>query len=124
MEDIWATTNSKHKIKLGKNSDNNKIIITNYNRDGAKIWFERIDNSDNYTINTNKSFVLEYMRCIYKEANNDSIYDFEMDGKKYIYIAIDPSGGPYINVGAEFDGYKVNRFFDKDNKICVSLTKI
>ena len=81
-----------------------KIIVTDGNRDGAKIWLEHLyDNT--YKLNTDKSFVLEYMRVIFDNVNDDSeIYDFNLNGKKANCNAIDPSGGPFISVGDTFDG--------------------
>lgn len=92
-----------------------KIIITHKNRDGAKIWLEHLyDNT--YKLNTDKSFVLEYMRVIFDNIPDDSlIYDFDLNGKKAKCNAIDPSGGPFISVGEIFENYKVIRIYDKEN---------
>lgn len=101
-----------------------KIIITNRNRDGAKIWLEHLyDNT--YKLNTNKSFVLEYIRIIFDNIPDDSlIYDFNWNGKKANCNAIDPSGGPFISVGEIFDGYKITRIYNKENIGMVIDTEI
>lgn len=92
-----------------------KIIVTDCNRDGAKIWLEHLyDNT--YKLNTDKSFVLEYMRVIFDNVPDDSeIYDFNWNGKKANCNAIDPSGGPFISVGETFDNYKITRIYNKEN---------
>lgn len=97
----------------------NEIIVSERNRDGAKIWFERIEDN-NFIIKSDKDWVLEYMRYIYTDVPNDAIiFDFEYNNKKGIYNAIDPSGGPYISVGDEFETvngkYKLSRIFNKNN---------
>ena len=69
-----------------------------------------------YKLNTDKSFVLEYMRIIFDNVHDDSeIYDFNWNGKKANCNAIDPSGGPFISVGDTFDGYKIIRIYNKEN---------
>lgn len=101
-----------------------KIIITDRNRDGAKIWLEHLyDNT--YKLNTNKSFVLEYMRVIFDNVPNDSpTYDFNWNDRKANCNAIDPSGGPFISVGETFDGYKITRIYNKENDGLVIDTEI
>lgn len=101
-----------------------KIIITDRNRDGAKIWLEHLyDNT--YKLNTDKSFVLEYMRVIFDNLPDDSsTYDFNWNGKKAKCNAIDPSGGPFISVGETFDGYKITRIYNKGNNGLVIDTEI
>ncbi len=102
-----------------------RIILTNYNRDGAKIWLEQI-NDDIYSINSNKRYVMEHMRIIYDDVPDDAeIYDFNWNnGKKAICYALDPSGGPYIALGTIIDNkYKVIRIYG-DNGIKIKLQKI
>lgn len=90
-----------------------KIIITDCNRDGAKIWLERIDNTNEYIIKTDKNFVLEYSRIIFDSIPDDAlIFDFNWDGKKALCTAFDPSGGPYISVGSNInEKYKLVRIY-------------
>ena len=97
-----------------------KIVISKRNRDIAKIWLERIEDNK-YVIKSDKQYVLDYMRYMYDKVPNDAmIYDFEYnDGTKGIYTAIDPSGGPYINLGYEIENYKVIRFLSEDNNFYI-----
>jgi hypothetical protein len=91
-----------------------KIIkIIDKNRDGAKLWFEQIDNSNIYTIKTNKDFVLEYCRFIFEALPEDSIeYDHIYNERKVKYKSFDPSGGPFISVGDVIcEKYKLKRIF-------------
>ena len=82
-----------------------------YNRDGADLRLEKSNKevSPNifvWTLETDKKheFVLEYCRII-RSPNN-------IDGCD----AIDPSGGPFISVGDEFEGkYKIVRIYDAKN---------
>ena len=77
-----------------------EIIISKRNRDGAKIWLEQIGETNQYKLQTDKSYVLEYCRVIFDELPSDAlIYDFNWDGKKAFCRAYDPAGGPYISVG-------------------------
>lgn len=87
-----------------------KIIITNRNRDGAKIWLERVKRTNEYILHTDKEFVLQYSRIIFDTLPDDTeVYDWELkytnqDPPKLVKIkcnAFDPSGGPYISVGSE-----------------------
>ncbi len=86
------------------------IIITERNRNGAKIWID-----DNNILQSNEPYVLEYSRYFLScDYNKDkSTLDQAM--------SIDPSGGPMINVGDHFkkdDGIEVviTGFKEKDNK--------
>lgn len=93
-----------------------KIIkITDRNRDGAKLWFERIDNINKniYTIKTDKNFVLEYCRFVFENIPADSIeYDHIYGENKVKYKSFDPSGGPFISVRDIFSGkYELKRIF-------------
>lgn len=74
--------------------------ITLHNRDGARLWLERVKeiepNIFEYRLNVdyNHKYCLEYMRYIYDE-----------DGS---IRSIDPSGGPSISIGDEFENkYKI-----------------
>lgn len=87
-----------------------KIIVTNRNRDGAKIWLERVKRTNEYILHTDKEFVLQYSRIIFDTLPDDTeVYDWELkytnqDPPKLVKIkckAFDPSGGPYISVGEE-----------------------
>lgn len=96
-----------------------KIIkITNRNRDGAKLWFERIDNINKniYAIKTDKNFVLKYCRFIFENVPTDSIeYDHIYNENKVKYKSFDPSGGPIISVGDIIsDKYELKRIFVED----------
>ena len=103
--------------------DKDKIIITNNNRDGAKLWFEN-ECDDLYTIHTNKDYVLEYCCINYETLNDDAEeYDFTPNDKKGKIMSFDPSGGPYISIGFEVDNKKVTRIFFKDNKTLFKLEK-
>ena len=101
-----------------------KIDITNQNREGQKIWFEMVE-PNLYTIHTTSSYALEYARFIYEDVPSDSmLFDFEHNGKKGIYQAFDPSGGPYIGVGNyKINGETVVRIFYKDNKLLFKTHK-
>lgn len=76
------------------NSIMNKIDL-GINRAGAHLWFENI--KDNiYELKTDKQFVLEHCRIGTTDAE---------------VIMVDPSGGPYINVGEVFGDYKLESIF-------------
>lgn len=97
-----------------------EVVISKRNRDGAKIWLEQIGETNEYKIQTDKSFVLEYCRVIFDEVPSDAlIYDFDWGNKKAICRAYDPAGGPYISVGSVINNkYKIGRIFVdyNDNK--------
>ena len=82
------------------------IIITEKNRDGAKIWID-----DNHILQSNKPYVLKYARLIY---NPDM---------KYIE-AVDPSGGPMISLGSTIKNYKITAIVElKNGSIKLNLSK-
>ena len=95
-----------------------RIYITNQNREGQRIWFNKID-EHTYTIETDSTYALEYARCMYEAVPDDAcIYDFEHKGHKGIYTAFDPSGGPFIGVGDyEIEGNKVIRIYENEGQI-------
>lgn len=106
-----------------------EIIVSQRNRDGAKLWLEQIGDSNQYILRTNKPFVLEYCRVIFDEVPQDAlIYDFDWGTKKALCRAYDPSGGPYISVGEKITNeYKVVRIYVdyNDNKqLKFSIQKI
>ena len=119
----WAEAR-KILVKYGILSKRKKFDISNQNRDGQKIWFEMVE-PNLYTIHTTSNYALEYARFIYDDVPSDAlIFDFEHKGKKGIYQAFDPSGGPYIGVGNyEINGETVVRIFHKDNKIYFKTRK-
>ena len=85
-----------------------EIIITECNRDGAKIWLEQIDDSNEYILNSNKDYVITFARILYDELNTDAIdYDFIWNFNertvKAKCKAYDPSGGPYLSVGSKIN---------------------
>ena len=83
------------------------IIITERNRDGAKIWIDV-----NHILQSNKPYVLKYARLIY---NPDM---------KYIK-AVDPSGGPMISLGFKIKNYKVSSITElKDGNIKLGLENV
>ena len=66
-----------------------------YNRDGANLWLESIDNSLwKLKVDKNHKYCLKYIRII---GN---------------YEAVDPSGGPFISVGDTFNGYKITNILN------------
>lgn len=76
-----------------------RIYITTENREGQRIWFNKIS-ENTYTIDTDSNYALNYARFLYQDVPDDAcIYDFEHNGKKGIYTAFDPSGGPFMDVG-------------------------
>lgn len=71
-----------------------------YNRDGANMWLEKLsDMKDNISrwqlkVDDKHEYCLEYMRVIGNYPNRIE--------------AVDPSGGPFISLGDEFEGkYKI-----------------
>lgn len=72
----------------------NKIDL-GINRDGAHLWFEKIED-DIYELKTDKQYVLEYCRIGTTDAE---------------VTMVDPSGGPYINIGEVFSDYKLTNIF-------------
>ena len=78
---------------------NDNVIITNRNRDNAKLWFEHYDNNL-YTIHSDIDWVLDYARVI---------------GNKEAIEAFDPSGGPFISIRDKFENKELKRIFIDDN---------
>jgi len=71
-----------------------------YNRDGADLWLEKIKNIENnifewkLNVDNKHDYCLKYCRII-------GDYPKEIE-------AIDPSGGPLLSLGSEFEGkYKI-----------------
>lgn len=108
-----------------------KLLITNSNRDGAKLWFEQINESNEYKICTDKDFVLQYSRILFDELPKSSEdYDFNWNGRKAKCTAFDPSGGPFISVGAQLDkNHRIDRIYrdynidDKSIRFVISIVK-
>lgn len=91
----------------------NKRKIDLLNRDGAKIWLKK---KGLYWIPESEDpFYTTYFRIIYEgDINNKNI------------LAIDFSGGPFLSVGDELDGYfrieKIEETTDKNtNKSYIRL---
>lgn len=71
-----------------------------YNRDGADMWLEKLSDVEpnisrwQLKVDNKHKYCLEYMRIIGDYPNNIQ--------------AVDPSGGPFISLGDEFEGkYKI-----------------
>ena len=71
-----------------------------FNRDGADLWLEKIKKVEQNIyewklyVDSKHLYCLNYMRCIGNYPNNIE--------------AVDPSGGPMIGLGDEFEGkYKI-----------------
>lgn len=82
------------------------------NRDRADLWLEQIDDSDLWklTVDKDHEYCLKYMRC-------GGDFDIEeKDGKQIIHWKsrqmIDPSGGPYLEIGDEIEGHKILEIVD------------
>ena len=104
------------------------ILISNRNRDGAKLWLQQIGNSNQYVLKTNKDYVLEYARVIFDDVPDDAeIFDFNWNGRKAICRAYDPSGGPYITVGEKInEKYSIGRIYvdyNNDKQLKFSIIK-
>ena len=76
-----------------------KKIIKLPNRDGFKIWLQKIKGTNNWRLCsgpesglTSSPFWIRYLTD---------------DDRKI--VAIDPVGGPYIHLGFEIDGYSVTK---------------
>lgn len=76
-----------------------------YNRDGANMWLEQIKEANDKTslwqlkVDKKHLYCLNYLRCIGDYPNN--------------LEAVDPSGGPMINVGDKFmNKYKIVRIIN------------
>lgn len=90
-----------------------------YNRDGASLWFEKVDKNE-YILNVDEKhkYVLEYACMDYESVPDDSmIYDCYINGKKGIYYSFDPSGGPYICLGYDTGFGKVKRIYESHGQI-------
>ncbi len=91
------------------------------NRDGANLWLEKISETEypnifiwELKIDDKHKYCLEYTRLggDYKVSNNKVIWSF--------IEFVDPSGGPMINLGDEFEGkYKIVKIIDY-NKFMIS----
>lgn len=101
-----------------------RIYITKENREGQRIWFNKIS-ENTYTIDTDSNYALNYARFLYEEVADDAgIFDFEDNGKKGIYTAFDPSGGPFMDVGNyKIEGKTLVRIYH-NNGILTFETKI
>lgn len=76
-----------------------------YNRDGASMYLYRNDESIpiepniyewEITVDSKHKYILEYCRVIYEKGFDSNI------------VAIDPSGGPFISLGDEFEFLGLN----------------
>ena len=81
-----------------------------FNRDGANLFL--VSNPEgtfwHFDVDDDHMYILEYMRVGYMEDN------------KTIDFA-DPSGGPMVHIGSQFDNYIVDRIIDW-NKIVLRHT--
>ena len=81
-----------------------------FNRDGANLFL--VSNPEgtfwHFDVDDDHMYILEYMRIGYAEDNKT--IDF-----------IDPSGGPMVHIGSQFDNYIVDRIIDW-NKIVLRHT--
>lgn len=84
-------------------------IINLFNRDGAKMHLVSEDNKL-FTFNVDEShkWVLEHCRVGFMEDNKT--YDF-----------VDPSGGPFLQVGTKIDGRLIEAIVPLDEGIGVVL---
>lgn len=77
------------------------------NRDGADLYLiETTKGSDLYTLECDKAheYILDYA-CITLAEDNRT------------FIAFDPSGGPYLNVGYKLDDKEIKAIFEFDGSI-------
>ena len=84
-----------------------------FNRDGASMYLYRNDEATpiepniyewKITVDSKHKYVLEHCRFIYEKGFDSDI------------IAIDPSGGPFISLGDEFEGkYKIVKINSVNN---------
>lgn len=71
-----------------------------YNRDGANLWLEKIENSTwKLKVDEKHSYCLNFIRIIF--SNEDDIE------------AVDPSGGPFISVNDTFDNYRIDKILNE-----------
>ena len=83
----------------------NKIKL--FNRDGANMWLEQIEETNDKTslwqlkVDKEHLYCLKYIRVIFEK------YPSEI-------LAVDPSGGPYISIGSELENgkYKIIDFLN------------
>lgn len=94
--------------------ENENLILTVCNRDGAKLWFEQRGN-DEYVLKASKEYVLENARTVITEISNRSrnfdmrFRDNKKHVKKYKIQAFDPAGGPYLIVGCKIGNKTLKR---------------
>ena len=71
-----------------------------FNRDGANLWIEELKNGQwELKVDKKHDYCLKYIRCIGDYPDNIE--------------AVDPSGGPMINIGNIFeDKYKIIKIID------------
>lgn len=76
-----------------------------FNRDGAKMKFERVkDNEYRIVVDRKHKYCLTYVRVVIKDDIN--------------YEAFDPAGGPYIHIGYKVnDNVVVDKIYKKDNTL-------
>ncbi len=74
-----------------------------FNRDGADLFLVHNDDERywHFEVDTKHQYVLNFMRLGYMDDNKT--IDF-----------VDPSGGPMVYVGSQFDNYVVDRIIDCD----------
>jgi len=74
-----------------------------FNRDGADLFLVHNDDERywHFEVDAKHQYVLNFMRLGYTEDNKT--IDF-----------VDPSGGPMVYVGSQFDNYIVDRIIDCD----------
>lgn len=83
----------------------NKIEL--FNRDGATMWLEQIEGSNDKTslwqlkVDEEHLYCLEYIRVVFEKYPSK-------------ILAVDPSGGPYISIGSELENgkYKIIDFLN------------
>ena len=95
-----------------------RLYITNENREGQRIWFNKVDDRT-YTIHSDSKYALKYACLNYEPVPSDAIiYDFDINGKKGIYTSFDPAGGPYIGVWHyKIVGISVIRIYDNNGTL-------
>ena len=80
-----------------------------HNRNGYNIWLENV-NEDIWKLNAKNIDDLAYMRVIYND--DKSIY------------AIDPSGGPYLQIGLTIgDYYKIKEIYPNGYMLRLSFRR-
>ena len=74
-----------------------------FNRDGADLFLVHNDDERywHFEVDAKHQYVLNFMRLGYTDDNKT--IDF-----------VDPSGGPIVYVGSQFDNYIVDRIIDCD----------